>query len=403
MPKVKQTSTRKQAGASVQGKGTRTTCGLCARLRSMCACSFPSPVVSIAGRPRPVPRTTSALPNAEVAAATATGIDQVAVAAAVGRLTAAAGTAAEIDVSSSGRSDPGITSRPQVDSILPSTPANLSTPALIPAPPARAAPLTSPGLTSDDENIGTNMNPMNQRTPLSSTSSAPQLSVMATSDVASITGVEHIEKQNQAADDEEAEAEEQEDEDLEDTDDIDGEDNDLVNEKACRQLWLSTEDALAHVKSRTKWAYVVDEKKRQRVIREKYWRLVKQACIFSNRTGVHVLLAVGRTERVARGLKEHVFASEELCKPSNKCLNETANSVVDTWTKGMSAYRELLIARNKEQEVLLRQHQARFLADQESLKEKDKALQASLANAAILQEELDRLRAAAGQATAVPT
>ncbi|KAE8226489.1 hypothetical protein CF326_g7695 [Tilletia indica] len=79
--------------------------------------------------------------------------------------------------------------------------------------------------------------------------------------------------------------------------DEDDEDEELGhNEKACRELWLSTEDALAHVKTKVKWEYVEDDKKRHRVIREKYWRLVKQASIFANRTGVHVLLAAGRTE-----------------------------------------------------------------------------------------------------------
>ncbi|KAK0519538.1 hypothetical protein OC842_007418, partial [Tilletia horrida] len=153
----------------------------------------------------------------------------------------------------------------------------------------------------------------------------------------------------------------------------------------------STIDALAYVKTQPEWAFVADEKKRQRVIREKYWRLVRQAAIFSNRTGVQLFLAVGRTEKVTRGLKEHVFASADVCNPANQCLHETAGTMAGEWSKAMKAYREVMIVQNKAKDDLLRQQQAQFLANQRLLKEKDESLAAALGKAAELQAQLDLL------------
>ncbi|CAD6970276.1 unnamed protein product [Tilletia controversa] len=183
------------------------------------------------------------------------------------------------------------------------------------------------------------------------------------------------------------EGDEQEDED----DETDG--KTTFSESKSRHLWLSTVDALNHVKGSPKWQFIDDDRKRARVVREKYWRLVKEAAILSNRTGIHIFLATGRSDRVTQGLKEHVFVSEELCNPANKCLHDTAHAMALSWSSGLAAYRETLIAQNKAKDELLRQHQAQFLANQRQLQEKEAALTAALADAAAMREELDQIRA----------
>ncbi|KAE8187288.1 hypothetical protein CF335_g7216, partial [Tilletia laevis] len=48
-----------------------------------------------------------------------------------------------------------------------------------------------------------------------------------------------------------------------------------MNEKASRLLWLSTMDALDYLEKEEDWKYIFDDRKRARIVREKYWRMVR--------------------------------------------------------------------------------------------------------------------------------
>ncbi|KAK0553336.1 hypothetical protein OC846_002581 [Tilletia horrida] len=175
-----------------------------------------------------------------------------------------------------------------------------------------------------------------------------------------------------------------------------------MTEKESRLLFLSTIDALAYVNSQKKYRYILDDKKRARVVREQYWRIVRDLARFSRRTGVEVFLASGRPEPDAKGLKQHVFASSGLCDEENRCMHDAANKMAEIWINTLSSYRERLIAKAKESSALLRQHQARHLADQERIRERDEALAAALSTTAALREENERLRQHAMQAACPP-
>ncbi|KAL9932386.1 hypothetical protein V8E36_008865 [Tilletia maclaganii] len=73
--------------------------------------------------------------------------------------------------------------------------------------------------------------------------------------------------------------------------------------------------------------------------------------------------------------------------------------MAETWTSSFDAYRETLIAKNKEKDDLLRYQQARFLADQRQIQEQQQALDAALAATNALREENERLRAQMERAT----
>ncbi|KAL9938919.1 hypothetical protein V8E36_002638 [Tilletia maclaganii] len=181
--------------------------------------------------------------------------------------------------------------------------------------------------------------------------------------------------------------------------DNNGDDTEKLSEKEARVLWLSTVDALSHLASQDDYKYISDDRKRARVVREKYWQVVRDAAVFSQRTGVEIFLAAGRPTPGAQSLKQHVFASAGLCDPQNKVLHDAANKMAETWTSSLDAYREALIAKNKEKDDLLRYQQAQFLADQRQIQEQQQALDAALAAANALREENERLRAQMERAT----
>ncbi|KAK0521515.1 hypothetical protein OC835_006864 [Tilletia horrida] len=165
-----------------------------------------------------------------------------------------------------------------------------------------------------------------------------------------------------------------------------------LTEKASRQLWLSTMDALSHLESQDQYRYIFDDRKRARVVREKYWRIVRDAAIFSQRTGVEIFLAAGKPLPGNRGMKQHVFASAGLCSPENQCLHEAANNMAATWTASLTAYREALIKKNREKDDLIRAQQARFLADQRKIQEREDERDAAVAEAAAAVAEAEALR-----------
>ncbi|KAE8183728.1 hypothetical protein A4X06_0g6319 [Tilletia controversa] len=167
-----------------------------------------------------------------------------------------------------------------------------------------------------------------------------------------------------------------------------------MNEKASRLLWLSTMDALDYLEKEEDWKYIFDDRKRARIVREKYWRMVRDAAIFSRRTGVEIFLAAGRPNTGNQGMKQHVFVSAGLCNPDNKTLHDAAEKMSDIWTRSLAACREALIAQNKEKDDLIQRQQAQFLADQRRIQDQELALNAALAAAAGLREANERLLAA---------
>ena len=120
-----------------------------------------------------------------------------------------------------------------------------------------------------------------------------------------------------------------------------------------------------------------------------------QAAVFSQRTGVEIFLASGRPTPGPLGLKQHVFASAGLCNPKNQCMHDAASKMAETWTSSLAAYREALIVKNKEKDNLIHAQQARFLADQRQIQEKQQLLDAAIAESAALRSENERLRAQA--------
>ncbi|KAE8231605.1 hypothetical protein CF326_g3375, partial [Tilletia indica] len=48
-----------------------------------------------------------------------------------------------------------------------------------------------------------------------------------------------------------------------------------LSEKASRILWLSTMDAIGYMGKQPEWKYIFDDRKRARIVREKYWRIVR--------------------------------------------------------------------------------------------------------------------------------
>ncbi|KAK0542311.1 hypothetical protein OC845_006683, partial [Tilletia horrida] len=171
-----------------------------------------------------------------------------------------------------------------------------------------------------------------------------------------------------------------------------------MSEKESRLLWLSTADALNFVAEQEDAAFITNEKKRSRVVRERYWRIVRDVAVFSQRTGIEVFLAAGRPDPATRGLKQHVFASAGLCNEDNKCMHDAANQMATIWMSTLDSYREQLIVSNKQKNALLQHQQARHLADRELIKEKDEALSAALATTLALRQEVERLRLIAAAA-----
>ncbi|KAE8224579.1 hypothetical protein CF326_g8011, partial [Tilletia indica] len=75
-----------------------------------------------------------------------------------------------------------------------------------------------------------------------------------------------------------ADLDEDENEDLDEPEnqkDLDGGDGGRLSEKASRILWLSTMDAIGYMEKQPEWKYIFDDRKRARIVREKYWRIVR--------------------------------------------------------------------------------------------------------------------------------
>ncbi|KAL9933638.1 hypothetical protein V8E36_007296 [Tilletia maclaganii] len=172
-------------------------------------------------------------------------------------------------------------------------------------------------------------------------------------------------------------------------------DDENMSEKESRLLWLSTMHAISYMEKQQEYKYILDDRRRARVVREKYWRIVRDAAVLSQRTGVEIFLASGRPTPGPLGLKQHVFASAGLCNPENQCMHDAASKMAETWTSSLAAYREALIVKNKEKDNLIHAQQARFLADQRQIQEKQQLLDAAIAESAALRSENERLRAQA--------
>ncbi|KAE8239859.1 hypothetical protein A4X06_0g8003 [Tilletia controversa] len=364
-----------------QASKASTTCSLCTHSTSSCTCSEPSPAAPSSTRPQPRTRTRTRA-GAAAAAAAPPGLSPAAApgpaAAPAPDPVSAAAVAASGSAGSPAAAAPPSGPGPAAISGSASAHAGLqlatsSGPA---AWPAAAAASPSPEPAASSGPAAARPAPAGPAaTPLhSAPATAAAEAVEAATAASTLTFSPHFMPGSEDEDDE-----------------TDG--KTTFSESKSRHLWLSTVDALNHVKGSPKWQFIDDDRKRARVVREKYWRLVKEAAILSNRTGIHIFLATGRSDRVTQGLKEHVFVSEELCNPANKCLHDTAHAMALSWSSGLAAYRETLIAQNKAKDELLRQHQAQFLANQRQLQEKEAALTAALADAAAMREELDQIRA----------
>ncbi|KAE8217033.1 hypothetical protein CF319_g8783 [Tilletia indica] len=426
-----------------QKKPTKTpaTCSLCTHATSSCTCSQPSPAAPAATRPRarlrnknavpaaPPPRaaTATACPTTGAVSDAALAAAEVSVAAlaapsaapapapALPHIDAAAAHTPPAPASNAATATSVATDAPSaaavnvalnaaaVESALPDASTSSSTSdAIAPSAALTAAVAAARAGTPVSRSVGAGST-LDQGTDAeisqtlaspSTTTRAPLASISMPQDTESLAESNSKESESLQTRKRRRANDEEGDEDEEEENEKEGDSK--MSESKSRHLWLSTVDALQHVKTLERWEFITDDKKRARLVREKYWRLVKEAAILSHRTGIHIFLAAGRSDRVTQGLKEHVFVSEDLCNPANLCLHDTANVMADTWSKGLNAYRETLIAQNKAKDDLLRQHQAQFLVNQRKLQEQEEALTAALAASAALQAELDRLRSESG-------
>ncbi|KAE8259819.1 hypothetical protein A4X13_0g763 [Tilletia indica] len=149
-----------------------------------------------------------------------------------------------------------------------------------------------------------------------------------------------------------------------------------------RAIWLDLENA--HAQARKLYTYEEDTAARNKMISRGVHRIVENAAILSQQTGVAMFLGFAHLEHGRHETKDLVWASPNICDPKRETLRQMTQEMHDNFLKVTASYRE---AGRSLKAKELRDHQA-WVAEriaskrkQDKLEEENRQLREQLKNA----------------------